>query len=82
MMYGFGYMPFGFFGWLFMLAFWVFVVWAIIVFVKWAAGMNRGVNPSGESSRRGPSPLEILQERYARGEITKREYDQKKADLT
>jgi uncharacterized membrane protein len=28
------------------------------------------------------SPLEILNERYARGEINKDEYDQKKADIT
>lgn len=36
---------------------------------------------SPDRGSRDKTPLEILQERYARGEIDKEEYEQKKRDL-
>ena len=65
------------FGWVFMSAFWVLTVLGIVALVRWM-GSQSSVN-------REPRPrtaLEILQERYARGEIQREEYEQKKRDLT
>lgn len=81
MMFDFDYMPFGLFGIFFMVVFWALIVWAVVVFIKWVAGLNQK-RESRETAAREKSPLEILQERYAKGEITKKEYDQKKADLS
>lgn len=46
--------------------------------------MDHGTNHTLESERsqvHGDSALEILKKRYARGEINKAEYDEKKKDL-
>lgn len=64
----------GGFGWLFMLLFWGLVIFGIVALVKWIATSSRG------DTRRKP-PLETLNERYARGEIDRDEYEQKKRDL-
>jgi uncharacterized membrane protein len=46
------------------------------VLVKWLADQSS----TGKGSR-DRSPLEILRERYARGEINREEYEQKRRDL-
>lgn len=58
-------------GWLYMLLFWVVIIAGIVLFIKWATG---GKN----SDSRGDSPLEVLKKRYARGEISKEEFEEKK----
>ena len=60
----------------FMLLFWVLVIVGIFVLVKWFAGQS-----SSRRDAREKTALEILQERYARGEIDRDEYEQKKRDL-
>jgi putative membrane protein len=70
-------------GGLFMLLFWVLVILAIAALVRWlvlgaGAPGDRGRDPGSGASR---SAREILEERYARGEIDRDEYLQKKADL-
>ncbi len=67
------------FGWIFMLLFWGLVIAALIFLIKWLAGLRRS-HPS--SAKPHDSALEILRQRYARGEIDKEEFDQKKKDLT
>jgi putative membrane protein len=60
-----------------MLLFWVLVIVAIVAIVaigKWI------FDRSGDTPR-GKSALDILKERYARGEIGKEEFEQKKRDL-
>lgn len=59
-------------GWLFMGLFWLVVIVGIVALVRAVGG-----------SRREPrkTALDILQERYARGEISREEYQQKRADL-
>ena len=59
----------------FMWIFWVVVIVGIIFLVKWAMESR----PSGERSEL--SSLEILKQRYARGEVERDEYEQKSKDL-
>jgi len=74
--------PWGF-GWMmwfmpvFMIAFWGLVIWAVVALVQGVSlPRSPGVSPSQEGSA-----LEILKRRYARGEISKEEYEDKKRDL-
>ena len=61
------------FGWLFMILFWILVILAIVALAKWI--FDEAHKPKGKP------PLEILKERYARGEIDKKEFEEKKKDL-
>lgn len=71
---GWGWMGFGMIG---MSLFWILLIVAIVSLVK---GMW-GVSASAER-RQEKAALGILKERYARGEIEKEEFEQKKRDLT
>ncbi|OIQ98109.1 hypothetical protein GALL_198730 [mine drainage metagenome] len=72
----------GFWGWgmgvgfVFMLLFWGFIILGITALVRWLMTQSS----PGRNSR-DKTPLEIVQERYARGEIDRDEYEQKKRDL-
>ena len=59
------------------MVFWVLVIAGIILLVVWAVQKAMG----GGAGRTGDSALEILKKRYARGEISKEEYEEKKRDL-
>ena len=76
MMMGYGMM--GGFGWIGLL-FNALVLVGVVVLIVWA--VNRftahGSQPSG-----GTSAREILQVRYARGEITREQYQQMLSDLS
>ena len=82
-MMNFGFTPFGGFGWIFMVVFWGLIIWAIVALVRGGfrnghmCGHDRDNNVRGKDK----SSLEILKERYAKGEIDKKEYDEKKKDL-
>lgn len=77
-MYGHEGMIWGF-GGLWMIFFWIVIIIGIIFLVKWLVGQGR---PEGMTAPREESSLDILKKRYARGEIDKREFEQKKKDLT
>jgi putative membrane protein len=62
------------FGWLFMVMLTVLVVMGILALYR---GMSRG--SGGQES--GDRAQAILRERYARGEITREQFDQMKRDL-
>ncbi len=64
------------FGWISMILFWGLVILAIAALAKWLMQQ-----PSSGGSPRDKTPLQILQERYARGEIDREEYEQKRQDL-
>lgn len=70
---GWGYM--GVWGWFFMVVFWVLIIIGIVALVRGASG-------NGERHHRGEnSALDILKERYAKGEMTRKEFEEKKKDL-
>ena len=68
------------FGALHMLLFWAVLIFVIVVLVRWITNMP-GPRGSG-SDTGGGRALDILKERYARGEINKEEFEQKKRDLS
>ncbi|ALM75566.1 SHOCT domain-containing protein [Thermococcus barophilus] len=70
-MMGFGY--FGIFGALLMLLFWIAIIAGVVWFIKWLFEQSSG------GSRK--SALEILDEKYARGEIDDEEYERRKRKL-
>jgi len=61
-----------------MLLFWVIVIALGVWLFRWLADESRG---RGVGERRD-SALEILRERYARGEISREEFEGRKKDLT
>jgi len=67
---GFGFM--GGFMWIF----WIAVIVGLFFFIKWIVQQSK---PEGQKPVE--SPLEILKGRYARGEIDRKEYEQKKKDI-
>ena len=72
----------GGFGWMwlmpiFFIIFWGLVIWGIVALVRGLSG-SRG---SDSAPPTADSALEVLKKRYARGEIDKKEYEEKKKDL-
>ena len=59
---------------LFMLLFWGLVIAGVVLGIRWLLGQGR--------ESRSDTALEILRQRYARGEINKEEFETKKRDLS
>ncbi|HYA37618.1 MAG TPA: SHOCT domain-containing protein, partial [Candidatus Methylomirabilis sp.] len=66
----------GFGGGIFMILFWVVIIVAVVMLVKWLAGGSSRIDLPRERSA-----LDILKERYARGQIGEDEFEQKKRDI-
>lgn len=60
---------------IFMILFWGLVIWGIVALVRGPSGSR------GSNSSTADSALEVLKRRYARGEINKEEYEEKKKDI-
>lgn len=71
-----GPMGFGWMGSLFMLILWVVIIIGIVWSVKY---ILRSKTCFSEHTN---TPLEILKARYAKGEIDKKEFEEKKKELT
>jgi len=69
----------GWFGGIFMILFWILVIVGLVLLIKWLVQSSKGHSerPGDGSSR----AIDILNERYARGEINKQEFEEKKRDL-
>ena len=61
-------------GWIFIIILWGLIAVGLIFLIRWLVGMTK-------TTRVVESALEILKKRYARGEIDKEEFEQKKRDL-
>jgi putative membrane protein len=78
MMTGFG-MGFGVIGLLLMVLLWGGLIFLAVWLATSLFGNHR--QPNQPTPEQGPSAKEILDQRYARGEITREQYEQMKHDL-
>ncbi|GAB4336936.1 MAG: SHOCT domain-containing protein [Dehalococcoidia bacterium] len=62
------------FGWLWMLAFWGLIVWAVVYLVSRLGGRSDEARAQGDA-------LAVLKMRYARGELSDDEYEEKRRRL-
>ncbi|MFH1624137.1 MAG: SHOCT domain-containing protein [Pseudomonadota bacterium] len=76
-MMGWGTM--GWFGPIVMVIFWVAIIVAIVLLIRWLLVSSRAPSHGQKSEN---SALDILKRRYARGEINKEEFEERKRDLT
>lgn len=68
----------GWFGMIFMLVFWVLVIVGLVFLIKWLIQTTSSGKTVGHT---GSKAIDILKERYARGEISKEEFETMKKDL-
>ena len=80
-MMNFGFTPFGGFGWIFMLVFWGLIIWVVVSLARGGFGRGYMCGHDHSDGAHEKSLLEILEERYAKGEIDKKELEKKKKDL-
>ena len=78
MMGGFGLGGGMLFGGILMLAFWVLIIGGAVWLVVTLARNSQGALATATF---GQTPLAILQARYAKGEITKEQFDQMRREL-
>lgn len=67
-------------GWIFDVVFWILFICLVVGLVRWyvLSGKDNGQIDSGETSGKA---MDILKERYAKGEITKKEFLEMKKDM-
>jgi putative membrane protein len=67
------------FGGFFMLIFWIAIIWGFIALIR--TSMHGSEGHSHRKPYSEDASMKILRERYARGEIDKKEFDEKMKDL-
>lgn len=72
MMEGYGY-GMGSGMWIFGLIFWILILIGLVLLIKYLW--------EGGGARKEESALEILKKKYAKGEISKEEFEEKKKDI-
>lgn len=83
---GYGAMGFGF-GWFFMILFWVLIIWAVVALIRWLSMGSHGHGGYHHQGMHGSHwasdrSIQILNERYAKGEITKEQFEEMKKNLS
>lgn len=68
-----GWNGFGLLGWIPMLLFWIILILGVVALLRYLG--RSGQHESGKT------PIEILKERYAKGEIDKKEFEQMEKDI-
>jgi putative membrane protein len=77
MMWGPGWgSGYGLFGWLMMLLFWILIIVGTVLIIRWL--VEQAKSP-GSGSETAP---DIAKRRYAKGEITKEQFEAMKRDLS
>jgi putative membrane protein len=62
------------FGWIFMVLFWALIIMGIVFLIKLVSGGSK-------AGKKEETALDILKKRYAKGEIGREEFEEKKKDL-
>lgn len=62
-------------GGILMLVFWVVGIAFFVLFIKWIVGQG------GREGKQDGTPLDILKQRYAKGELDKDQFEKMKKDL-
>ena len=76
--YGFGL------HWIFTILFWALILWLIVSLMRGVSGhgcCGKHHHGHGDHSSENGRALDILKERYAKGEISKEEFDRMKQDV-
>lgn len=70
-------------GWIFMVIFWSLIIWGIVVLIQNFSrnSSDKYYDDRNNVNEKKNSAINILDERYAKGEIDKVEYEEKKKDL-
>lgn len=62
-----------------MIVFWLLVIAVVVILARWL--MDRSGSTREKVERKEESAIDILNRRYARGEIDRQEYEEKRRDL-
>jgi putative membrane protein len=69
----------GWFGGIFMVIFWILILVGLVFVIRW---LFQATSKKGDSSQQTSRAIDILKERYARGEIDKTQFEDMNRDLT
>ena len=73
-----GYWGMGWFGGIFMIVFWILILVGLVFVIRW---LVQATGKGAHSAQSGSRAMDILKERYARGEIDREEFEQRRRDL-